>query len=375
MFYPLCALFFLAAATNQAVAFSVMSMNADATETSRLARARLHEALYSPSGKLTLSPEIVIPEPTDPTAILLQASGVTTLSEKIRTKAKANAAGISGSLNSVRIFVTEQERARGNFPGPVPVIYCGSIAHDNVECDELMSELSDVGASGVLVSVLDGKEVSSIDDIASDEGLAATCSSALKNGVQPIPEVVLPEGSRWSEEDMEALVHAVRERCGLEPVAVVLTMNVGEKDESSEDDVEESSAALPKVPKALGKKIPIIGSIRVVAGENRMGTCVAQLKEAGFTGGFLRSDCVPGFRMNPDLDIVGNFWSAAIGDLKSVKSKSFGFRSKVQLERDVPLEWYNYQKSVMESGALGSPGGGSGDATDFNPDQGDFKGF
>ena len=78
--------------------------------------------------------------------------------------------------------------------------------------------------------------------------------------------------------------------------------------------------------------------------------------------------------MNPDLAVVGGFWSAAISDLKSLKSKSFSFRSKVKISKDVPMEWYNYQKDVMESGALGLGGGGGGD-DGLNPDAGDYKGF
>ena len=77
--------------------------------------------------------------------------------------------------------------------------------------------------------------------------------------------------------------------------------------------------------------------------------------------------------MNPDLAVVGGFWSAAISDLKSLKSKNFSFRSKVKLSKDVPMEWYNYQKDVMDSGALGMPGSGGGDG--LNPEAGDYKGF
>jgi len=50
------------------------------SEQVQLARGRLHEALYSPSGKLTFSPEIIIPEPSDPTALLLQSSEVVKIS-------------------------------------------------------------------------------------------------------------------------------------------------------------------------------------------------------------------------------------------------------------------------------------------------------
>jgi len=52
----------------------------DAAAAFSLARNRLREALQSPSGKLTLSPEIVVPQPTDPTAILLQGSQIDRLS-------------------------------------------------------------------------------------------------------------------------------------------------------------------------------------------------------------------------------------------------------------------------------------------------------
>ena len=37
------------------------------------------------------------------------------------------------------------------------------------------------------------------------------------------------------------------------------------------------------------------------------------------------------------------------------------------------VEWYNYQKDIMDSGALGKSGGGGGG--DLNPDSGDYKGF
>jgi len=88
-----------------------------------------------------------------------------------------------------------------------------------------------------------------------------------------------------------------------------------------------------------------------------------------------RSECVPGYRMNPDLQFVSGFWTAAISDIKSTKSKSFNFRSKIDQgfkDRDLPMEWYNYQKDVMDSGSLGesipTPG-------NVNTGNGDFVGF
>jgi len=361
------------------------SSSTSTSEMAQLNRGRLLEALSSPSGKLTISPEIVIPEPTDPTAILLQASAIKTLSEKIRVKAKANAALIVGSIESLRKFVEEQEVCRGNFPGPVPVIYYGSSSGnaEELECSELMQALGEIGAAGVVVPVFGGSVVNSLDDIGSDDALAAKCSEAMANGVVPLPEVVLANGLGWGEEDVQNLVEKLTAACGMEPVSIILTVNALEEEDTEETGEDESneeskvdadaSASLPKVSKALGRKTPILGSVRVTAGQNRMGAYIATLKDAGFTGAFLRSDCVPGFRMNPDLDVVGGFWSAAIGDLKSLKSKNFRFRSKVALATDVPMAWYNYQKDIMESGALGSAETGGESALD--PDSGDYSGF
>ena len=114
---------------------SVVSLSTPArTDLSETARLILGQSLSSPSGKLTLSPEIVLPEPTDPTAILLQSSEIIKLSESIRS-AKSNAAFLSGTVGAVRNFCTEQEGSRGNFPGPVPVVYCPPDVDDDGDGD------------------------------------------------------------------------------------------------------------------------------------------------------------------------------------------------------------------------------------------------
>lgn len=336
--------------TTQALALS--------SEAAALSRGRCFEALSSPSGKLTISPEIVIPETSDPTALLLQANAVSTLSERIRNS-KANSAWVSGGASGLNIFCTEQERARGNFPGPVPVIYCSNEA--------LTPEiLAEAGVSGVVVPLFEGAEIESLDQISADNDWVSKCSSAVKCGVQPIPEVVLGDSMAkgMQEEQVEKLIEALSIAAGEEPVAVLLTMN--------RLDDEQEQVSIPKVPKALGKRIPILGSIRVTAGENRLGMESQRFKAAGLTGVVLRSDCVPGFRMNPDLDIVGQFWSACIGDLKSTRSKNFQFNSRNNMEKSFGAEWAKYQQGVIESGALGDPE----DAYSVvDSAAGDYKGF
>ena len=336
----------------------ILQVSGLASEAAQLSRGRLLESLSSPSGKLTISPEVMIPEPQNPTAILLQTDAVQTLSECIRT-AKANSAWVSGGITSLQTFCSEQERARGNFPGPIPVIYCGSEALDP-------EALVEAGATGVIVQVCGGGELESLDQISADETFLNLCKNAVECGIQPIPEVTISDATAqsWSEEDVEKLVETLRSNLDEIPVSVLLTMNP--------NDEEQELVSLPKVPKALGKKTPIIGSVRVTAGENRLGTEVARFKEAGFTGVVLRSDCVPGFRLNPDLDVVGKFWSACIGDLKSTRSKSFEFNARNNMETHVMTKWANYQNDVIESGALGDP---NDSESVVDSTAGEYKGF
>uniref|UniRef100_A0A7S3QIL6 Fructose-bisphosphate aldolase n=1 Tax=Chaetoceros debilis TaxID=122233 RepID=A0A7S3QIL6_9STRA len=344
-------------------------------ETANMAKLELQQSLSSIANKMTLSPEIIIPEPTDPTALLLQSTEVTKMSTNVRTRAKGNAAFIAGSLNSLKTFCTEQETARGNFPGPLPVIYCTS----SFGGDASMSEISDAGARGVMYTVNPNNEVASPEELENDDSLKISFDSALENGMQLIPEIILKPESTWDADAVTKLVDSVISQCGTEPPALILTVGAISDEEEEEEEAEvalsqKTNLSLPEVPKELSKKIPILGSVRAVAGGGRMGASVDAHKQAGFKGCLLRCECLPGYRMNPDLDFVGGFWGAAIGDLKSTKSKNFNFRSTIALDRDIPLEWYNYQKDIMESGALGSPGG-PGEGDPLNSDNGDYQGF
>lgn len=351
------------------------------SEAAQMTRARVQQAMSSPSGKLTLSPEILIPEPSNPTAILLQGPAVTQLSTNIRGKAKANTAFVvAESLGSFRTFCNEQEEARGNFPGPVPVIYCGAGNDDAAKLVEDMPEVAETGVSGILVSINDGSEISSMDEISGDDETLwlKLCNTAFECGLQPIPEITVKDStaSSWKEEEMEALVGKISELMGEDPVSMLITIN-SSASESSEEDDEESEPAealpLPVVPKALQKRVPILASVRSGAGAGRMGEETSRIKSSGFTGAVLRRECVPGFPGNPSLEFSSDFWSACIGDLKSTRSKTFNFRSKNNMEQHLATQWANYQSDVMDSGALGDMS--DGPPPGFDTDAGDYQGF
>eukprot|EP00571_Detonula_confervacea_P016577 CAMPEP_0172310844 /NCGR_PEP_ID=MMETSP1058-20130122/12724_1 /TAXON_ID=83371 /ORGANISM="Detonula confervacea, Strain CCMP 353" /LENGTH=368 /DNA_ID=CAMNT_0013023801 /DNA_START=16 /DNA_END=1119 /DNA_ORIENTATION=- len=343
------------------------------TESSRAqtARSRLAEAFRSPSKKLTLHPEIVLPEPSDLTLLLLRPSEVTKLSLAIRTRAKANAIFVEGTVDALIPMGKEQDAARGNFPGPNPIIYS---LIDESSLSSVLEQLQDVdGVEGVMVPFFGGKEIDSIDSYLEEAKnhptLADGCGAIWEAGLQPIPEIVLAPGAEWPEEDVVRLVDAVKETCGgLDPVSIVFTNGETAEEEEEEKDDEPSTPKLT-IPASISKRLAFIGSIRTTAGEGRMNYATSKLSDCNFNGAFLRADCVPGYRLNPDLNVVGGFWSAAMGDLKSLKSKNFSFRSKVKLEKDVPMEWFNYQKDIMEDGALGGPGG-AGAGGELNTDAG-----
>jgi hypothetical protein len=270
-----------------------------------------------PSGrKLSYSPEVELLEPTDPTAILLQTSRIQALSAAIRAS-KANCAVIeTDSADNLRVFCTEQESARGSLPGPVPVVYSGNVN---------LQEAKEAGADGVVVS---------IDDINNAESWIQACQEARQVGLEPIPEVCASAGQFTTIEQAQACIEAINKAID-SPVAILWSCE-GE---------------LPTMP--LTKPRPLLlCSIRAMVGENRISQAATAVKEAGFDGGVLRKDCLTA---GLDLQIVGSVYKSIIGDLKSVKSKAFSFRSKNNLNEDAAAKWVKYQKSVLSSGALGDP--------------------
>jgi hypothetical protein len=325
-------------------------------KTAKETRGRIHQALLSPSGKLTYIPELVIPDPSDPTAILLQTNAVQTLSSRIR-RSRANAAFVQGPVNSIRTLVQEQELARGSFPGPVPIIYCANSESTTTKDD--VQDALDSGSDGIKLCVAPGN----IDNI------AAIAQHALELGIQPIPEIQLDEATvAASEFNVESILTKVANAIGQEPVSVLLTIIPTEIDDSES---EHTPIVLPTIPKALGKLLPILGSVRVAPGENRLSNEAKRFQQCGFTGVVLGADCVPRIQAH-NLAFVTQFWAACLDDLKSTKSKNYSFRSKNNMNTNVATQWANYQNSVVESGALGDP---NESVSILDEGAGDYKGF
>lgn len=319
----------------------------------------LDNVFSSPSGKLTYSPELVVPESRDPTAILLLSNSIQVLSQRIR-KSQANAAFLEGSMDALRTFCNEQAAATGSFPGPVPVIYC------NAKTKASFKDIHDAGAKGVLIPVdWKGTTHGSLN-----VAFVEACNAAADVGLAVIPELCVENGV---DIDMDQAVACFESVLSKGPAAIVLSYAIP-PDAADEDSSPAAANAntLPSVSKQTTKRIPVLYSVWTQAGENRLADAAERVKGAGYTGAFLRRQCLPGFGLQLDMEILSSFWEACVSDLKSTRSKSFSFRAKNNMEVSAATKWGNYQQNVMDSGALGDPKD-SFSAVDSSA--GEYKGF
>jgi hypothetical protein len=330
------ALSLLLAIHHAASSIVVHSLSVSESPCARTARSRLAEAFRSPSGKLTLHPKLALPVPFNPTALLLRSSKVATLGCTMQMKAGANALFVGGMVDALAPMGKEQENARGNFPGPLPIIYMLPNNKD-APSGSMMDRLRDVkGLEGILIPFFGGREIGSVSGYleASQNrpGLAEMCDDIQDAGFQPIPEVTLSPGAMWADKDVVRLVDAVGDTCGgWDPISIVFMNAAGSYDGAADERGRDSGPLMPTIaiPASVSKRLAFIGLVRATASEGRMNAATAKLSSCNFHGALLRANCVPGHRLNPDLKVVGGFWSAAIGDMKSLKSKNFNFCSKV----------------------------------------------
>ena len=264
------------------------------------------------------------------------------------------------------VKVVEQETARGNFPGPLPIVYCTKV---NDVCSEKdLQQLSEAGAAGLLVSM---KPTDNFDFQQDCKQSLELCTQALHCGLQPIPEVIVKEKmtQSWTQDDVASLVEKLIASLQMEPVSIPWTIAASPSEDRDEE--EEHMVSLPPMSKQMSQKIPMLGSVTVSAGENRIGSEIARFKDAGFSGSLLRANCVPISQRAP-LEKVGRFWVSCISDLKSTCSKSFSIPVKNKMEKSAMTSWLNYSKSVVDSGAMGDV---SQDESEIDTASGDFKGF
>lgn len=102
----------------------------------------LKSLLKKPSKVLTVGVEYSPEESTDLGEDLSVAS-IEILSMKLRQQAKV-AFIVCSDVEKVKQFHAEQETARGNFPGPIPIIFLGDVSTSS-------SELIEAGASAVVI--------------------------------------------------------------------------------------------------------------------------------------------------------------------------------------------------------------------------------
>jgi len=121
----------------------------------------LKSLLKKPSKVLTVGVEYSPEESTDLGEDASEGS-IEILSMKLRQQAKVSFIACS-DIERIKQFNAEQETARGNFPGPVPIIFLGDVPTSS-------NELSDAGVAAVVIDA-GIKNAISVAESASSAGL------------------------------------------------------------------------------------------------------------------------------------------------------------------------------------------------------------
>lgn len=147
---------------------------------------------------------------------------------------------------------------------------------------------------------------------------------------------------------------------------------------TGEENEDDDKVVLLEKPKEPFDKIPIIQSTETIAGSGRLGKTCRVISGRGYTSCLLKHEVTPKSQRS-ELSKLSTFWTLALQSLSRKTSENFsGFRSKVAigLRDDVPMQWFNYQKSIMDDGSLGqSEGGGGGEGDPLDTEGGDYLGF
>lgn len=312
-------------------------------------------------GKTVLGVTYAPPPPTDATQVILQTSDLPKSSHLLRTQGKSKYIVVPGQTVKreegwevdFKGFLNEQATMapRGTLPEATRVFL--DVTGDPTLWDDKVPDLASAGLTGVLVD--NPAELAK----AADLGLAAMYRLNDHNHADGI----------------DVSKH-LSDLPSTSTSAIALVVLPG-YDEDFYQDAEESASSPPppilKKPKAEHSEIPCCIELGVPAGEGLLQSASRKLGSMGYDSILMLPSVVPP-TVPPTASGLASFWCSALAALSSPRSQAFGgFRSKVSLEKDVPMEWMKYQKDIMASGALGKVGAKEND--DVDTLRGDYQGF
>ncbi|GMH63079.1 hypothetical protein TrST_g12371 [Triparma strigata] len=327
-------------------------------------------------GKLSIGVELSPPIPQNPSEVIILVSQLVTSSRLLRESGKCKwcviphdaVSGENGWEVDVQPFLTEQmENAP---PGNIPEATMVFLSYPKPDFwSEKAPRLKSLGLAGVITSSHSdfssciSSDLSIVYDVGEDMTSSETLdfSSVLDglpevSGLKPseyLAGIILPPSASYDEVHPE------------------ISGDVG--------DVTDANVSLMPKPTGAYSSIPVIQSTSTIAGSGRLGKTCRVISSRGYPSCLLTHSVSPKSQRS-ELEKLATFWTLALQSLSRKTSDKFGgFRSKIAigLKDDVPMQWYNYQKSIMEDGSLGQSThgevGGGGDPLDT--DNGDYMGF
>mmetsp|Transcript_18124 Transcript_18124/g.36936 ORF Transcript_18124/g.36936 Transcript_18124/m.36936 type:complete len:371 (-) Transcript_18124:90-1202(-) len=338
------------------------------------ARSALTPSGRRGKGKLSVGLELNPPTPTSATEVILLSGSMAESSRALRVDgkckwlvvpAKAVVENDEGWEVDIRPFLEEQvENAP---PGSIPERTLVFVNLEDCGGDfwgEKAEELKDAGLTGV---------------VASNE---ADVVKAVEAGVAVVYAVKATEPG--DSLDFTPHLSSLPDVSGM-PASDYLSgvviepsprFEFGAEDRVEDDDASDDAnyELLPLPPKPFDK-VPVVMSTATIAGSGRLGKSCRLISKAGYPSCLLKHDISPPSQ-RVELSKLSAFWTLALQSLGRKTSSQFGgFRSKIAvgLKDDVPMQWYKYQKQIMEDGALGTKE--TADNDPLNTAGGDYKGF
>lgn len=270
------------------------------------------------------------------------------MSEDLRA-AKASCVAVRGMGDLLACVAEEQSGAKGDFPGPVAVVYVQPVGEPLEAFDA--GAVAEAGASAVLLSAPVSIPCADAELDAALEALKPAVRAAGASGLEVVIELPVSASAEWDVAAVEAALAKVEAATSC--ASILLALRAG---------------AVPPLPDSF--------SGRVVAGLrlpwSQIDEACDRLRAAGYCGALLRSECMP--MAASTVTDWGQFWAGVIAEAKSNKSKTVtmmvGRQKKVDAMRA-------YVEKVKASGQFDELGEGSslGAAEGLNSARGDYVGF
>jgi hypothetical protein len=260
----------------------------------------------------------------------------------------ASILAIRGMGDLLAHAAAEQRAAKGEFPGPLPILYVQPVGETADQLDA--AAVAAAGASAVLLQC--SAPLPSADALAALDALAAAAAAAKAAGLEVAVEFAVGvDVADWDAAAAAAAFARAEAACGCD--LLVLTQRGAE--------------VVPLPPAYRGK---VLASLRMPW--SQIDDVCDALRDAGYPGAVLRSECMP--MSAATVGDWADFWVNLIANARSNKSKSVVMMVAKQQKRDAMRD---YVAKVKASGQFGDlkAGASLGGTDAINTANGDYVGF